>query len=409
MENGQFKVVYNSDLIIRNRSELACLCVFYDKVLLPFLGDSAGVIPGVGDLNYEKVNIKKWELENGTLFDEGVLSRLPPLRGNENAGYEFRDCPTSSEITRVLVIYLRPEDIPDNVSVDTEDGPGGMSWITTLRHETPKWGEVLPTDRILERQTWKIGFRSYGPHNKGHFHRTVEKVKLIRTSTEIKTVVKKVAAISREQVSAILAMPVRSIRAGDNSYIAPDLAAHLTRTDIDLPQVFTTLKGQPIGRDILVALEAEAVFKYLLPKIHIYHPTQILELRQKIADTREGFIMHLWKLSKGLEERAKEGTSIQEISSFAKSLIETELIPDYKEFHRQLAATKAGRWEKVLDAAGKVVEIDAAPWTPKFYGLLLKALGLSIITTAAEQKEQFSNQYQAFKFMSDVEGSTKLP
>lgn len=202
-----------------------------------------------------------------------------------------------------------------------------------------------------------------------------------------------------------MSMPVRTIRVGENHYIAEDLAKHLTRTDIDIPQIFTTSKGQPIGRDVLVALQAEATFSYLLPKIRTFHPTQILELRDRVADTREGFTMHLWKLSKGLEERAKEGTSIQEIAGFAKNLIETDLIPDYKEFHRQLAAHKAGKWEKFLDAAGKIVEIDAAPWTPKFWGLLLKALGLSVITAAGEQEQALTNKYQAFQFMSAVEGA----
>jgi hypothetical protein len=55
MEIREFKVVYNSDLIIRDRSELASLCVFYDRVLLPFRGGFDGVILGVGDLNYENI------------------------------------------------------------------------------------------------------------------------------------------------------------------------------------------------------------------------------------------------------------------------------------------------------------------------------------------------------------------
>jgi hypothetical protein len=175
-----------------------------------------------------------------------------------------------------------------------------------------------------------------------------------------------------------------------------------------MPQIFTTAKGRP-GRDVLVALEAEATFSYLLPRLHLYHPTQILELREKIADTREGFTMHLWKLSKGLEDRAKEGISVKEIAAFAKSLIETELLPDYVQFRRQLAPTSARRWSDVLDAAGKIVEIDAAPWTPKFWGLLLKSLGMMAITTASEQNERLSNQYQAFKFMSELEAAAARP
>jgi len=176
----------------------------------------------------------------------------------------------------------------------------------------------------------------------------------------------------------------------------------LSLNDIRLPQIFTTLKGRP-GRDVLAALEAVATFNYLLPALQVVHPTQILELREKVKGTREGFTMHLWKLSKGLEERANGGADLKDVAGFAKDLIETELIPDYREFRRQFLGAK--KWSHILDAAGKIVEIDAAPWTPKFWGLLLKGLGLTCITTAAEKEETLSNRYQAFKFMSEIQSA----
>jgi hypothetical protein len=83
--------------------------------------------------------------------------------------------------------------------------------------------------------------------------------------------------------------------------------------------------------------------------------------------------------------------------------LETDLIPDYKEFRRQLEAEQAGKIKKVLDVAGKIMEIDAAPWTPKFWGLLLKAFGMSAIETAADQKQRLSNHYQAYELMREVE------
>ena len=115
--------------------------------------------------------------------------------------------------------------------------------------------------------------------------------------------------------------------------------------------------------------------------------------------------MHLWKLSKGLEEHCKEDVPVREIARFANNLIETELIPDFKEFRRQLEARGAGKWDKVLDAAGKVAEIDAAPWTPKFWALLLKAMGITIVRSVAEKEDTLSNKYQAFKFMSDLQSA----
>jgi hypothetical protein len=39
MQDGPFKIVYNSDLIIRDRAEAASICVFYGKVYLPFTNE----------------------------------------------------------------------------------------------------------------------------------------------------------------------------------------------------------------------------------------------------------------------------------------------------------------------------------------------------------------------------------
>jgi hypothetical protein len=40
-------------------------------------------------------------------------------------------------------------------------------------------------------------------------------------------------------------------------------------------------------------------------------------------------------------------------------------------------------------------------------GLLLKALGMSVIETAADQKERLTNRYQAYEFMKTVEDTTR--
>jgi hypothetical protein len=55
--------------------------------------------------------------------------------------------------------------------------------------------------------------------------------------------------------------------------------------------------------------------------------------------------------------------------------------------------------------AGKILEISAAPWTLKFYGDVLKALGVTALTYNAERKESLTNRSQAFQFMSAVEES----
>jgi hypothetical protein len=388
-----FKVVYNSDLIIRDKSEAATLCLFYDHVFLPYVSDSTALV-GVNEANSLTHNthhfaqdIKQWELEYGTLFDEKVLVRMPQ----------------STEVHQTCVdIFKKPQDIlADDIFVHRFENhiPPAFQIFQGSCHSEDltivPWGEPQLGDEIVDSEDVSLFDSSSN---------CTRWVKHFRVSRWVTRDGEQSILIQPNTVPSILLMPVERLETGVTKLVRNDLVMHLLRTDIDMPQIFTTLKGRP-GRDVLVALEAEATFSYLLPKLSVYHPSQILDLRAKIADTREGFTMHLWKLSKGLEEHAKEDVPVTEMARFANDLIETELIPDFREFRRQLDAMKAGNWNKVLDAAGKIVEIDAAPWTPKFWGLLLKALGITLITSAAGQQESLSNKYQAFKLMSDLESA----
>jgi hypothetical protein len=397
METKPFQVVYNSDLIIRDRSEAACLCLFYDKVYLPWTdeGSCNRLLSTETRSSAKTTNLKDWELEYATLFEAGILQRLgrfsrPDEYDNTEGNPEWHwhpDCISG----QCREIALRPKGIPHDAC-----------WITDINPR--EWGTLEAYEEVLYRKFYDVTFHS---PTAGTISRKVEFVTAVNKGTLQKMNIARPRAINQqvtaEEISGALAMPVRKIRMGGRDYIPQDLADHLVRTDVDLPQIFATTNGQRPGRDILVALEAEATFGYLLPIIRVFHPTQILELREKIADTREGFTMHLWRLSKGLEERVNAGTRIAEIRYFAKSLIETELIPDYREFRRQLSSMKVGRWGKVLDAGGRVFDIDATIGTPKFYGLLLKAVGLSGLTLASERQELLSNRVQAFKFMTKLE------
>ncbi len=178
---------------------------------------------------------------------------------------------------------------------------------------------------------------------------------------------------------------------------------HFSRVDVSLPRICDFIFNQKQDRRTLLNLEAFAVFQYLLPKLNALQPDDILELRRKVKDTREGFTMHLQKLSKSLDAMIENGSKADDIRAHAQAIVETDLIPDYKEFRRQLASEKAGKWKKVLDATGKIMAINAAPWTPKFWGELLKALGMSILETAADKKEELTNRYQAYEFMKEIE------
>jgi hypothetical protein len=79
-----FKIVYNSDLIIRNPQDAATLCLFYDKVLLPYTTeDTRTSLLGRSVFRADNVDkVKEWEIEYGrlTLPSECVSLSLPVSR-----------------------------------------------------------------------------------------------------------------------------------------------------------------------------------------------------------------------------------------------------------------------------------------------------------------------------------------
>ena len=188
--------------------------------------------------------------------------------------------------------------------------------------------------------------------------------------------------------------------------IRPDLVRHLLRDDLGLPELHVCGR-QPASREIMKFLEAQSVLSYSLPKLGKLDKEQILQVRERVKDTREGFSLHLQKLSSGVEQRLKGGESITDIAQFARSVVDTELIPDYGEFRRQLGAERQGWWKTVLDAAGSILSIEANPLTPKFWAQILASIGVPL-EAADKRKEKLSNRRQAFQFMKSVESSSVI-
>ena len=157
------------------------------------------------------------------------------------------------------------------------------------------------------------------------------------------------------------------------------------------------------GRSII--LLAHNALKYLIPKIAELEPEQILELREHVANYREGFSMHLQSLSAGIEERLKGDETVEELSKYARNIIETLLIPDYREFTRILRAQEKKRKGKILDITGQVFQIDAPIPSLRFVGDLIRVISGAINSDAEVAKEQFSNRNQAYYFMQTAERS----
>jgi hypothetical protein len=332
-------IIYNSDLIIRNASELATLSVFYDKVLLPYTTAATS-----------------------DLFAGPRLINIKMPRGFDQKGEQefFDDVGYWSRVYYDLLSEGVIERLP-----------------------APPWGDKPPLDKLVTINL-------------------AEKIKLL--TKDPKRTAQRYLAMSDKPFGEGETQENLEKGVLREDIIKQDLALHFLRPDLELPQVFINDGPKP-SREFLKAIEARAVFDYLLPALGYLKAEEILEVRHKVKDLREGFSMHLQKLSKGIDDRLKGGESFEELESWAKSIIEVELIPDYREFRRQLTAERTSMGNKVLDAAAKIFQIEAAPWTLKFYAELLKAIGVTILTASAERKEMLSNRSQAYYFMRLVEES----
>jgi len=191
----------------------------------------------------------------------------------------------------------------------------------------------------------------------------------------------------------------------NETYVDAHLLRHWLRDDIGSGQFFTQ-KGTMAKREVWKQALAHCAISYVLPQISSLNVDQILEARSLVSDTREGFAMHLQKLTRLFDEKVDRDAEVNEVINYAKDIAETELIPDYHEFRRQLMSKKAGWWGDVLSKTSEVMQIDAAPWTPAFYLQLFKALGFTALEGVSKESETLSNEYQTYQFMTSLEGAS---
>jgi hypothetical protein len=344
-------ISYSSDFVIDSRSDLSTLCVFYDSVHLPHISQSTLTVTERSLANLTDRLTKHHDKMDDTFIKEtnDLISRNFFKR--VSSWYSIN---TVLFRENVLVQMPAVSQIPDS--------------------KDPNEAYDLVDDLYV-----KLSDR-YGEH--------CESFGLSRDFRE-------------EEVPYEFSMggTITELQAMLN-----DVIISLARNDNEFPRFFGSYASENV-REAVIYMQAEMALSYLLPSLSVLSPEEILEVRRKVADTREGFAFHLQKLSKGIDGRLKGGEDLSQIARWARDIVETELIPDYREFRRQIRAEQAGFWKKVLDPAGKILEINAAPWTPKFYGDLLKSLGFSALTYSAERKESLSNKSQAFQFMQAVEES----
>lgn len=353
------EVVYSSGASIWDKELLSTLAVFYDRVHLPFWSysepsrlltyrkspdgyrfDKALVIEVFDD------RVEKWDRLNMVLYEQGALVRLPrpPDQSEEDSLKRF------GEVSQILA-------------------GAEVVWEESFEEKRKR-------EETWEKQTWEYEHSSL--LSSSHFWELLRDLKDLEANYS------------------------KQIRPNEASVGCVEMyMRHLVRQDVAIPRMF--IANDSAGRQTLNTLLANSLLKAVVPRLSSLHPEDLLTVREEVKGTREGFAMHLQALTAEVEARIKDGDSVSEITRYASSIVDTKLIPDFYEFRRQLAAKRAGFWGDVLDKAGRIAEIDCAPWTPKFYAQLAVALGLSTLKGIGGQESQLSNRVQAFQMLRTLE------
>jgi hypothetical protein len=155
----------------------------------------------------------------------------------------------------------------------------------------------------------------------------------------------------------------------------------------------------------LATLLGKSLFNYQFPQLALLPPEQILELRDFVRTEKEGFVAYLNSLTEELERYSKDGPGWEETA--ALKIVERKVMPQFLEFRRCLESKSASFWGKVLEAGGRFMQVDASPWTPKFYWALFEAITGSVAERGKFEEQCKTNAGQAFQYLAKLE--SKLP
>ena len=186
------------------------------------------------------------------------------------------------------------------------------------------------------------------------------------------------------------------------------LAAHALYGTKPSPELFISNPSDTSTSRLAVSL-AQSIYAYMIPQLQTLNSEQILYVRDYLKGTKEGFAYYINEMTDDVKRRIRDD-NFSDLEA-SRETFERKIQPQYEEFRRKLAAKKTGFWSKMAVAGGKFLQVDAAPWTPKFWGAVLELCGISLDEFSKSEQENFlSNQSQAFNYIATLsEVSKRLP
>lgn len=175
-----------------------------------------------------------------------------------------------------------------------------------------------------------------------------------------------------------------------------DVALHALTARKPSPEIFigTAREHQTVA---LAGVLADATLTLSISDLSDLSSSQILELRQSVDQFRSGFRDHLLELVDDVESRVSADDHNFLVAALKTA--ERKIMPGFNEYQRQLLSREVGFWSKAGARSAKFLQVDASPFTPKFWGAILECLFGNLDSSADLDRETFSNESQAFQYL----------
>jgi len=128
--------------------------------------------------------------------------------------------------------------------------------------------------------------------------------------------------------------------------------------------------------------------------LNVSEPGEVLKLRSDYADEREAVGFFLSELSDSVRRHLRDGAIPDEA---AKRTLEAEVLPKIAEFNRLKRLNEQKRFMKYISG---FMNIDAGPWSPKFFYQLSKAILGSTTGLSENRMEDSTNRVQSFRLFA---------
>jgi len=186
------------------------------------------------------------------------------------------------------------------------------------------------------------------------------------------------------------------------------LLFHLCNYDKSTPELFLNDNSNLTTSQISFLLTQE-VFQYKFPQLQNLNAEQVLEVREYLKDTKEGFTYYINEMTDDVKRRIRED-NLSDLEA-SQETFERKIQPQYEEFRRKLAAKKTGFWAKIAAASGTFLLVTTGQWDLALLGAVLQWAGLSLDTLSKDEQENFlSTKSKAFNYIATLsEVSKRLP